>query len=397
MAGLGLLALSLVLPGCGGSLVRLAKRGDWEAVAREGRAMKAPPRDRAARAFAQALVELGEVDEARAVLLRDFRKGGHEASLLALADLERSLGLTGMATAHYVRLASLDLDDVQTAASAPEVCVLLEARARAEARLDQALAADLDMRRMALVCPDAIGEAQRDFMASLRPAAEAEVRAQRTLAPLEPSAPERAVLEQTLDERLQVARRRNPRAVMNLAAAEGMQLSPEDVAMLLAAEFTGGLGPGMVSSRRLSSWIGSSDPQAVVKAIEGLPAGVREYALLRLSGVRGDDIDAGARQGWIVTAMATLDGEGPQEAAKAWRVAAVAGDLSGAEFALTTNLRDLIPPVEPTPAGTGEVPKPMGTGSPWALRVPVDRRSFDLLLTLARLLELRGDAALALT
>src|SRR5690606_29126981 len=79
-----------------------------------------------------------------------------------------------------------------------------------------------------------------------------------------------------------------------------------------------------------------------------LPDGSREYALLRLAGVRSDlDVEA-ERQGWIVAAMGSLSNGGPQEAAKTWRVSAITGDLGGAEFALNTNLRDMIP-VEPVP------------------------------------------------
>jgi hypothetical protein len=102
--------------------------------------------------------------------------------------------------------------------------------------------------------------------------------------------------------------------------------------------------------------------------------------------------------------MRSVGGQGPYEASKAWRVAAVVGDLGGAEFALNTNLRDMIPPA-PEAVSPGRAGKPgPETASPaptpklahWSLRVPVDLRSFDLLLTLARLFEQRGEAVLAL-
>ncbi|HLT35885.1 MAG TPA: hypothetical protein VK034_06360 [Enhygromyxa sp.] len=68
-----LLAGLITISGCGGALVRLARDQDWTELDRRARAQKQPPRGKAARAWAQALVELDKVDEARALLLRDFR------------------------------------------------------------------------------------------------------------------------------------------------------------------------------------------------------------------------------------------------------------------------------------------------------------------------------------
>ncbi|HVI02757.1 MAG TPA: hypothetical protein VM869_28860, partial [Enhygromyxa sp.] len=145
--GLGVLAaVVLVSSGCGGALARLAKDENWVELDRRARAMKQAPRGKAARAWAQALVELDRAEEARAVLLRDFRHGGDEASLLALADLERQLGLRGIAAAHYTRLIDIDLDTVQRSPDAQVICELLRERARVEAALGEALAADADMR-----------------------------------------------------------------------------------------------------------------------------------------------------------------------------------------------------------------------------------------------------------
>jgi hypothetical protein len=406
------LAALLGLAGCGGSLVRLAKAGEWAELDRRARAEARVPKGKAARAWAQALVELGDPEQARAVLLRDFRTGGQEASLLQLARLEQDLGLVGMAGAHYTRLLEIDVDIMQDSKSdvgvgAKQACELLRGRARAEALLGEAIAADTDMRRMAIVCPNSIDAADREFLSTLRPQAQDEAEGRRAMAPLEP-AQSVAAVEAELAQQLELARKRGPRAVAAVAAALEIEVAPDDVAVLLAAEFGGGLGAGLVSRRRLSAWIGDNDVAAVALAIDTLPAGAREYALLRLASVR-TVVDADAhQQSWIVGAMASVGGQGPHEAAKAWRVAAVVGDLGGAEFALNTNLRDMIPVVpEPAhPPGTG---KP-GKGKPggevvvapavklphWSLRVPVDLRSFDLLLTLARLFEQRGEAVLAL-
>jgi hypothetical protein len=382
----------LGLVGCGGELVRLAKAQDWAELDRRARAEARPPRGKAARAWAQALVELGDPEQARSVLLYDFRKGSQEVSLLELAQLEHDLGLVGMAGAHYTRLLELDLDMLQEDPGAGRACELLRARARAEAELGEPMAADTDMRRLAVVCPGAISADDREFLASLRPQAQDQAEGRRAMPELAPPTSVDAI-EAELAQQLELARKRGPRAVAALSSAAEIEVAPDDVAVLLAAEFGGGLGAGLVSRRKLSAWIGDSDPSAVALAIDSLPAGAREYGLLRLASVR-PVLDAEAnRQNWIVAAMGSLAGQGPQEAAKAWRVAAVAGDLGGAEFALNTNLRDMIPKVA-EPASTGALTPQKTTH--WSLRVPVDLRSFDLLLTLARLFERRGEHVLAL-
>ncbi|MFO7564468.1 MAG: hypothetical protein R6X02_17610 [Enhygromyxa sp.] len=134
VAGMGarvlLAAAVFMASGCGGALVRLAKSEDWVELDRRARAQKQPPRGKAARAWAQALVELDKLDEARALLLRDFRSGGQEASLLALADLERGLGLRGIAAAHYTRLIDINLDTVQRSPELEAICELLRERAQ---------------------------------------------------------------------------------------------------------------------------------------------------------------------------------------------------------------------------------------------------------------------------
>lgn len=384
------LAVSLALSGCGGALVRLAKDQDWVELDRRARAQKHPPRGKAARAWAQALVELDQAEEARALLLRDFRHGGQERSLLALADLERRLGLRGIAAAHYTRLINIDLDTVRRSPEVTAICDLLRERARVEVELGEALAADADMRRVALACPSQISEDDRGFMAGLQAPAQAQARGQRSLpTELAPTPDAITTLQSRLDEQLELARKRSPKAMIAAAQTLGIELEPEDIAALLAAEFAGALGPGMITTRQLSAWIGNNDVAAVMVAIDGLPDGVREYGLLRLSSVRPSDRLTSEAQAWIVTAMDSVRGQGPHEAAKAWRVAAAVEDASAAELALNTNLRDMIPAVEPQSG----VVQPT---SHWSRRVPVERRSFDLLLTLARLFELREQPVLAL-
>lgn len=379
------------LAGCGGNLVGLAKQGRWEEVDRVARASKRIPRDKQARAWAQALVELGEVEEARAILLLDFRKGGHEASLLELAALEAEQGLAGMAIAHFARLHAIDDQDLRDSDQAKTACAGFRRRARALAQIAEPLAALGDLERLVSICPSEVDEADRELRRAIEPDADRQARAQRSLVGDEPqvaSAESSGAAELRLAEQLLQARQRSPRAVLALADAEQMQLEPDDVAILLAAEFAGALGPGLVSSRRLSGWVGDNDVAAIVDAISTLPDGVREYAFLRLAGVRHSDRLGDDREAWIVAAMASLEGQGPREGAKAWRVLASTGDLASAEFALATNLRDLV--VKPESAGTSGLT--LIGPSQW-LSVPVDRQTFDLLLSLARMIELRGDQA----
>jgi tetratricopeptide (TPR) repeat protein len=380
------LALLLGLGGCGGKLVQLAKQGRWQELDDRASAMKRTPRGKAARAWARALVELGEIERARAVLLHDFRSGGQEASLLELAALESSLGLAGMAAAHYTRLYAIDDQDLRDSPHAADACEKFRLRAQALARLGEPLAADRDLRRLAGTCPSAVTEADRVLLASVEPDAEQQARAQRSLVgdELSVEAESAGAAELRLAEALMLARKRSPRAVLALADAEQIQLEPDDVALLLGAEFAGALGPGLVSSRRLSGWVGDNDVAVVVDAIATLPDGVREYAFLRLAGVRHSDRLGDDREAWIVAAMAASDGLGPREAAMAWRVAASTGDLASAEFILNTNLRGLA--VKPEPGAVA-----VGPAQPWWMTVPVDRQTFDLLLSLARLFELRDE------
>lgn len=381
----GLLTLALALSGCAGKLVRLAEQGRWSELDAEARAMKRIPTGKAARAWARALVELGDVEEARAVLLRDFRTGGREDSLRELASLEATLGLRGLAAAHFTRLHAIDDLDLRDSEAAPVACELFRARAGALAQIGEPLAADADLRRLADICPAAVGAADRELLAALAPLAEQQARAQRSLVGGELAASGESVeaAELRIATELDLARKRSPRALASLADLEQIELEPDDVASLLAAEFAGALGPGLVSSRRLAGWVGEREVAELVDAIAGLPDGVREYALLRLASVRAIEQLGDDREAWIVAAMSSLEGQGPREAAKTWRVAAVSGDRAGAEFALN-GLRALA--VKPEPGAA-----PVGLAPPWWMTVGVDRQTFDLLLSLARLFELRGE------
>ena len=103
------LGLCLALVGCASQQVRrLMKKGSYEEAVQAAQGARRPVRGAAARALAEAYVASGQSDEARAVLQADFRRGGALASLLALANLESSMGLDGIATTRWMALAQLD-------------------------------------------------------------------------------------------------------------------------------------------------------------------------------------------------------------------------------------------------------------------------------------------------
>src|SRR5690606_28489797 len=135
-------------------LPRLSEQGRHEEVVTRAGKARILPRKRAARAWARSLVALGRSDEARAVLLRDFRKHAELPSLIALADLEAAEGRLGLATAHYARAASLESDPL---AGRADVCELFRRRAARFFAEGEALAADLDLRRVAMICPKGKG------------------------------------------------------------------------------------------------------------------------------------------------------------------------------------------------------------------------------------------------
>ncbi|MBC8066834.1 MAG: hypothetical protein IAG13_00750, partial [Deltaproteobacteria bacterium] len=105
MRRIGVLVTAVLALGCHHGLVRLEAQGKHEQVVEAAEHARRPPRRAAARAWAQALIALGRVEQARDVLLRDFRRGGELRSLTALAELERSRGLDGIAAVHYTRVA----------------------------------------------------------------------------------------------------------------------------------------------------------------------------------------------------------------------------------------------------------------------------------------------------
>ena len=78
--GLAALVGASLVGGCAHrSLERLVERGEYEAAAARGASSRKPLERRAARAYAKALTALDRREEARTVLLHDFRTSGDES------------------------------------------------------------------------------------------------------------------------------------------------------------------------------------------------------------------------------------------------------------------------------------------------------------------------------
>ena len=347
---LGLIAaVGLGLAACNHRLPRLSARGEHAEVVERAAQARFRPKGKAARAWAHSLAALGRVEEARAVLLRDFRVGADLRSLVALADLELRDGLRGLAAAHYARAASLEVDVLR---GRNDVCALFRDRAERFLAAGEALAADLDMRRMAIVCapgtgPDAAAVQRADRALHLRvtAAAKAQARAQRTLAGCERGACEAAGADEAtreLNAGVSAARERGHAALRAAAARLGVQLAARDVADLLAAELRGELGLDIVTHDELRAWIGETPPAAIHAAAGVLPPVEQTYARLRLAqlgpdyALPGGD-EARSTASLVVKLLEQFDAD-PSAAAMSWRVFVLVGDLASAELALTAGL-----------------------------------------------------------
>jgi len=435
-----LCGLVLLAAGCHSQLPRMTARGQHAEVVERAAKARRLPRGKAARAWATSLVALGRSAEARAVLLRDFRRTAEVASLVALADLELKEGLRGVAAAHYARAASLGVDVLRGRA---DVCELLRVRAERFLAQGEAQAADLDMRRVTILCPagkdpEAAQRASTDraLHVKISAAAKAQVQAQRTLVGCEGGKCKAAPAEQEvarLDALIKQARDQGLVALRAAAARNGVQLSARDVADLLAAELRGELGLEIVTHDEVRAWIGETAPAAIQAATSALRPIEETYVRLRLSqlgpGYELPGDNAARSTANLVVKLLELFDTDPSAAVMSWRVFVLVGDLPSAELALTQSLGGApadrsAPPPPPVPGKSTEPGKP-GTQAPgpkdrpirsgpedswtpaqtrvpvpelWSARRPVDAATLPKLLLLARLRVLGGhdDQALAI-
>lgn len=390
---MGLLVVGGLQAGCHARIPRLVAQGRHDEAIELAEAGRRRPRGKAARAWAAALVHAGRSDEAHAVLLKDFRRGGGVASLVALADLERAEGYDGLAAVHYAR--AFDLD-ARAVSGRTDVCTLLSRRAQVLLGLGDALAAEQDLRRAERACPGERGLGQEAEHARLARAidenADAQVRARARVAQCKrPDCSEfderRRIAD--IEQTLRVAHDGPLAALRETAALLNAQVPAQAVVRLLDAELRGRLGPWILSDDELRRLVGDQGWGAFAPIVAGLGEPEAAWVQLRLAPVVSDlPIPPSPRGGpaiddkWVDQAQLAPD-------IQAWRIHLWRGDLPAAELALAARFRPVRTeaPAEPGPdAGPAH----------WGARVELDEESLPAMLLLARLRHAAGHEDLAL-
>lgn len=401
-----LVALALIAAGCHHRLPRLVEQERYAEVVERVAASRHTPRKAAARAHAEALEHLGRTDEARTVLLRDYRRGGRVESMIALADLERRLGLEGVAAMHYGRALLLDQ---RRLAGREDVCGLFRNRARLLVAQGEGLAAHEDMRRVKKLCGGADENQRRDddrLVKKIIAVASQQVRDRHRRHAQTPNADAR---EDAIDRALSRARERGPRELRATAARLQVELAPADVLGLLMADLDGELGLSLLSVDELRAWVGNQGWNAFADEVAALARGEAAYARLQLGRVllvppAGEAGPEESRAALVMRALDALDGGRSAPPAAAWRVLALVGDLPAAELTISAALqtRALVPEQEvsaahdtASPAGPTEVPGGAEMPRHWTSRVPVDAGTLPHLLAVARLRRAAEDEPMA--
>lgn len=379
-------ALMLVVAGCHHRLPKLNAQGRHAEVVERAEGARVRPKRRAARAYAGSLHALGWDRRALDALLLDYRRGGDVASLIALADLERDIGWNGLAAHHYARVLTHDRNALE---GRDEVCNLFRERARAYLHAHEGEAADLDMRRVRLVC----GAGSPDdsaLAATADAAAQAQVDARVASGLCEPPCDPPSETP-SLEPDLQAARARSPIAVARLAVAQRRQLPAELIIELLLAEARGELGVPLLEDDTVRGWVGAQAWSDLAPSVMSSTGPVAAYTQLRLAPVLADMPRAPGRAGdqeldrWTEQALRIPDVE-------AWRVYAAQGDLATAELSHAGRWRP-----SKTVVAEGEPPPPKVEH--WSERLPIDDGTIEAALVAARLRDATGkhDLALRLT
>lgn len=418
-----LAALTLVGTACGAKIVRLTRKGAYEQAVDEAKERKVAPRGKAARAFATSLSELSRHDEARAVLLADYRHGGDLRSLVALADLERSLGLDGIAASHYGRIIDLSRE---TLAGRQDVCTLLRRRASVWATEGSGLAAEQDLERSRRACgepTDAAAVAELEVLQRrVDQAAQAQVDARVARSRCIDACDDEPddALQRARRDALDQARTEGPAALRRVAAQLRVELPPGDVVAILAADLRGLAGAALITDDEVRSMVGGMRWPVLAPVVMTQPTEVSAYVQLRLAAVMSDvPVTLRSRTGpgeldlWLATAVETTGDD-------AWRILAWAGDRAGAELALGQVWRPRRrpsaavegsgaeqsaadepgaegpaaqgPAAEPTPPVVGGIEPP----AHWTARVEPTAGSLPALLLEARLRHVAGQGERAL-
>lgn len=383
---LGVLLGTSPILGCHHRLPRLAAQGKHAEVVERAERSRFRPKRKAARAYAASLVALGRNLEALDVLLLDYRRGGEVPSLVALADLERTMGWRGLAAHHYARALTHDRNVLD---GRTEVCGLFRERAQEYIDAGEGVAADLDMRRVLMMC----GPSPQDQALAARADAAAQALVDARIAtgsctPPCAASPEAVSLAPALEE----ARARSPLAVAQLAAEQQRQLPAEVVVELLQAEARGQLGLALLEDDTVRGWIGDQGWSDLAPAVMSAPGPVAAYAQLRLAPVLADMPRAPGRSGqqeldrWTEQALRIPDVAG-------WRIYAAQGDVATAELSLASRWR---PPKASPSAGEAESPERVDH---WSRRLPITAGTLEAALVAARLRLAAGkhDLSLMLT
>lgn len=373
----------LVAAGCHHRLPRLSAQGKHVEVIERAQGSRFRPKKKAARAYASSLHALGRDTQALDALMLDYRRGGEVASLVALADLERSIGWRGLAAHHYARVLTHDRNALD---GRTEVCALFRERARAYLYAHEGEAADLDMRRVMALC-GAADPADSELSATADAAAQAlvDTRIGSGVCPPPCTAVER---REALAPALKTARASSPRAVAELAAEQARELPAEVLVELLEAEARGQLGIALLADDTLGGWVGAKSWSDLAPAVMSAPGPVAAYAQLRLSSVLRDMPRAQGRSAtreldrWAEQALRIPDVAG-------WRVYAAQGDVATAELTLASRWR---PPKVQTDPGTPEPPRV----EHWSQRLVIGEGTLEAALIAARLRGAAGKQDLAL-
>lgn len=391
--GLGL-AACLLLTACHHRVVRWSARGQHERVVQRVSSSRFEAHDEAARAYARSLVALGQVEQARGVLLRDFRHGGHVPSLVALADLEAHDGRWGIATVNYARVVAIESGRLT---GREDVCGAFRRRAADLLSLGDAIAADHDMRRVEVLCGEpnelTLREADARTWQAISEQANAQARAQRmlTMAPedLEPT-------QASKSSSLPTA----PLELRRIARDERRSLTPADVVALLVAEARGQLGLELVDVEELRALVGYAEWSTFAPFVSKLPDPEAAYVRARLAAlwsVPGAETTA-QREQLFARGLGggTLDGPGSDYG---WRLAALQGGAGVAEIALrralssgsagqpadTTGQARSVAGNEVVADADSLSDQPSGPGTHWALHVPAAAAGRPALRAVARL------------
>lgn len=402
-AAVGLVALGVL--GCHSRLRALERRGEHGAVIERAESSRFRPRREAARAYARSLVETGDVAKAMAVLLKDYRSGGELSSLQALADLEREQGWVGLAAHHYARLAELEPHALQ---GRDEVCALFVDRARAYLGADEGVAADLDVRRARMTCPQSPPPEELAKAAKANAVALIARRSGRAACPDDDCSPKRdADRRAELDALLLEAAAAGPAQLHAQARSLGAQLPPAQLAVVLLAELRGELGALLLPDDEVRRLVGDQSWSALAPVVMSAPPLEAAYLQLRLAPLVEVPVGPKTRtstdpaERWVDRAVEV-------EGARGWRVQLWRGDRATAELELSGRLRPkpkLVAPKDGTPSATDAQPdglalpeesaqtdrpaesEPALEGAPahWSTQVVAEDTVLDDLVAVARL------------